>query len=127
MTLSETGLVLLFLCGLTGLVVVLATPDPVIPEEIAQPEISQLEELQLRCGDLIHGNLPRESSAGDTTVLTMDLDRNLFTPVQANLYLTRALDETGMEHLSTVERIDGGLTFLARAGDGQPLRLELKY
>ena len=127
MALSETGLVLLFACGLAGLVVVLTTPDPVIPDEDTQTEVSQLEVLENTCGDLIYGSLPRESFAGDTTILTMDLDRNLYTPVQANLYLTRALRSTGIEHLSTVERTEGGLTFFALFENGQPLRLELKY
>ncbi len=127
MVLSETGLVLLFACGLAGLIVVLATPGPVTPEEFAQTGVSQLEELKNMCGDLIYGSLPRESFAGDTTILTMDLDGNLYTPAQANLYLTRALRTVGIEHLSTIERTEGGLTFLALFDNGQPLRLELKY
>jgi len=127
MVVSETGLVLLSACGLAGLIVVLATSDPVTPEEYAQAGISQLEELESMCGDLIYGTLPRESFAGDTTILTMDLDGNLYTPSQANLYLTRALRTAGIEHLSTVERAEGGLTFFALFENGQPLRLELKY
>ena len=126
-TMAETGLLLLFLGGLTGLVLVLATPDPVIPEDAELPRLSQLEEVQQLCGHMIHGSLPRESFSGDTTVLTMDLDWDVFSPVQANLYLTRALANTGIEHITTRERPDGGLTFLALLDTGQPLRLELKY
>jgi hypothetical protein len=127
MTLSETGLVLLFLGGLTGLIMVLATGDPVMPEEAVHQELSRLEELEMACGEVIYGSLPRESFAGDTTVLTMDLDRESFTPAQANLHLTRALARTGIDHLSTTERTEGGLTFTALLDDGRPLRLELKY
>jgi hypothetical protein len=127
MAISETGLILLFAAGLAGLVVILATPDPLIPDEDTLAEVSQLEELTNVCGSLIYGSLPRESFIGDTTILTMDLDRSLYTPVQANLYLTRALRDAGIEHLTTVERAEGGLTFLALLDNGQPLRLELKY
>jgi hypothetical protein len=127
MTITETGLVLLIACGLAGLVMVLATPDPVIPEEFTEPERPQLERFEAMCGDLIYGNRPRESFSGDTTVLTMDLDMSLYTPVQANLYITRALRSTGIEHITTMERPGGGLTFVALFENDRPLRLELLY
>ena len=126
MTLSETGLVLLVACGITGLILVIATPEPQIPVDgSVHAEITQLEMLESMCGDLIYGNLPRESFSGDTTVLTMDLDRSLYTVTQANLYLTRVLRRAGIEHLVTLERQEG-LTFLATFENGQPLRLELR-
>jgi hypothetical protein len=129
MTLSETGLILLVICGITGLIIVLTTPDPLTTVSVTgdEAEPSQLEVLQIICGELIYGNLPRETSSADTTILTMDLDCSLYTPVQANLHLTRAMRQVGIDHVLTLEKPDGGLTFLVNLENGEPLRLELKY
>lgn len=129
MTLSETGLILLVICGITGLIVVLTTPDPLTTVSVTdnEAEPSQLEALQIICGELIYGSLPRETSSADTTILTMDLDCSLYTPVQANLHLTQAMRQVGIDHVLTIEKPDGGLVFLASLENGKPLRVELKY
>lgn len=78
------------------------------------------------CSVFIYGNRPRQSFAGDTTVLTMDLDLAAFTVTQANLSITRLLRRCDIALLETRQRPGGGLTFLATLPDGKPLRMELK-
>jgi hypothetical protein len=88
--------------------------------------VGPLDLLSQGCSGLIYGNLPRQSFAGDTTILTMDLDIGLYTVTQANLTLTRLLRGCGITLHQTRQRPDGGLTFFASLPDGEPLRLELK-
>lgn len=87
---------------------------------------SPVDRLSEGCSVFIYGNCPRQSFAGDTTVLTMDLDLAAFTVTQANLSITRLLRRCNITLLETRQRQGGGLTFLATLPDGKPLRMELK-
>ncbi|GEM_PF-605094 len=87
---------------------------------------SPVDQLSEGCSLFIYGNCPRQSFAGDTTVLTMDLDLAAFTVTQANLSITRLLRRCNITLLETRQRQGGGLTFLATLPDGKPLRMELK-
>lgn len=95
-------------------------------DSVAQAPLSPVDRLSEGCSDFIYGNLPRHSFAGDTTVLTMDLDLADFTVTQANLCITRLLRMCDITLLETRQRAGGGLTFLATLPDGKPLRMELK-
>ncbi|MFO7625701.1 MAG: hypothetical protein R6V62_00415 [Candidatus Fermentibacteraceae bacterium] len=95
-------------------------------DSVAQAPLSPVDQLSEGCSVFIYGNCPRQSFAGDTTVLTMDLDLAAFTVTQANLSITRLLRRCDITLHETRQRQGGGLTFLATLPDGKPLRMELK-
>lgn len=95
-------------------------------DSVAHAPQSPVDMLSQGCSMFIYGNCPRQSFAGDTTVLTMDLDLAAFTVTQANLSITRLLRRCDITLLETRQRAGGGLTFLATLPDGKPLRMELK-
>jgi hypothetical protein len=99
-----------------------ATESAGSPVQPANP----LDRFTSGCSELIYGNLPRQSFSGDTTVLTMDLDIDAYTVTQANLEITRLMRRCGIILISTRERQEGGLTFIAEFSGGEALRLELK-
>lgn len=104
----------------------LALPETEEADSVALAPQSPVDQLSQGCSVFIYGNCPRQSFAGDTTVLTMDLDLAAFTVTQANLSITRLLRRCDITLLETRQRQGGGLTFLATLPDGKPLRMELK-
>jgi len=132
---GEYLLVLLLLACAGGVVVTalepgidpaLANLEPAGADSVAHAPQSPVDLLSEGCSVFIYGNRPRTSFAGDTTVLTMDLDLAAFTVTQANLSITRLLRRCDIALLETRQRPGGGLTFVAALPDGKPLRLELK-
>ncbi len=95
-------------------------------DESTVSSANPMDRLSSGCSELIYGNQPRQSFSGDTTILTMDLDSGAHTVTQANLKITRLMRRCGIVLLSTRERPEGGLTFIAELPGGRPLRLELK-
>lgn len=128
MKLSEALLLLLIAATLAGLGTILLVRESRVPASGDQPVEEQSTEPLVACFELIAlGGAPRARSIGDTLVYTIDLDTQHYTPVQANLLLTRALDETGIGHLATVDRGSGVLSFLLSDGSGVPLRIDVKH
>lgn len=127
-------LLLLVVCA-GGVLVTSLKPGPdtglagLSPQVADSTEIAPARPVDLLsegCSVFIYGNRPRQSFAGDTTVLTMDLDLAAYTVTQANLSITRLLRRCDITLLETRQRSGGGLTFLATLPDGKPLRMELK-
>ncbi|MCK5786064.1 MAG: hypothetical protein KAH54_05855 [Candidatus Sabulitectum sp.] len=95
-------------------------------------ESQQIEELSLY--DLLKeeirpyhfGNVPSESFSGDTTVLVVDLDCNMFSEAQANLHVTRILRSLDFDHITVQERMAGGIVFRAEFPNDQPLQILFK-
>jgi hypothetical protein len=110
--------------GLAGFAVILFTEPPPAPEPV-EPA-GDLPEIEGLCGEVALGGMPRIQVRGDTTILVLDLDSGFYTMTQANLHLTRALEECRCELDSTVRRPDGGLSFIAARPDGSRIRIELK-
>lgn len=104
----------------------LAGHSPRVADSTAIAPACPVDLLSEGCSVFIYGNHPRQSFAGDTTVLTMDLDLAAYTVTQANLSITRLLRRCDITLLETRQRPGGGLTFLATLPDGKPLRMELK-
>ena len=132
---GEYLIVLLLLTCVGGVLVTTFKPclDPGLAlreseqaDTVTQAPQSPVDQLSEGCSHYIYGNFPRQSFAGDTTVLTMDLDLAAFTVTQANLGITRLLRRCDITLLETRQRSGGGLTFLATLPDGKPLRMELK-
>jgi hypothetical protein len=132
---GEYLIVLLLLTCVGGAVVTIFKPclDPGLAvlesegaDSVSHSPQSPVDMLSQGCSVFIYGNCPRQSFAGDTTVLTMDLDLAAFTVTQANLSITRLLRRCDITLLETRQRPGGGLTFLATLPDGKPLRMELK-
>lgn len=132
---GEYLIVLLLLTCVGGVLVTILKPclDPGLAvhesegaDSVAHAPQSPVDMLSQGCSVFIYGNCPRQSFAGDTTVLTMDLDLAAFTVTQANLSITRLLRRCNITLLETRQRSGGGLTFLATLPDGKPLRMELK-
>jgi len=132
---GEYLIVLLLLTCVGGVLVTVLKPclDPGLAvreseevDSVAQTPLTPVDRLSEGCSAFIYGNRPRQSFAGDTTVLTMDLDLAAFTVTQANLGITRLLRRCDITLLETRQRPGGGLTFLATLPDGKPLRMELK-
>jgi hypothetical protein len=86
-------------------------------------ELSLYDQLKFEIQPYHFGNVPRESFSGDTTVWVVDLDYNMYSLPQADLYVTRILRKLGFSRIFVTEREAGGIVFNADFPNGQPLRM----
>ena len=102
-----------------------AMPDMVMLDIEAQPEeeLSLYDQLKKEIQPYHFGNLPTESFSGDTTVFTVDLDYNMYSQAQANLYVTRILRGLDFADIIVRERITGGMVFSANFPNEQPIQI----
>jgi len=88
-------------------------------------ELSVYDQLKLAVQPYHFGNFPRESFRGDTTVWVADLDHNMFSIPQTDLYVTRALRDLGFTDIRAAERASGGIVFNAVFPNGQAIEINL--
>ncbi len=86
-------------------------------------ELSVYDQLKQDIQPYHFGNVPRESFSGDTTVWVVDLDHNMYSLPQANLYVTRILRRLGFSSIIVTERVTGGMVFKASFPNDQPLQI----
>jgi len=125
---GEAGVVTAVIVLLTGGLFVGFTgmPEPEFLEEFAEPrvELSVYDQLKQSIQPYHFGNLPRESFRGDTTVWVVDLDHNMYTIPQVDLYVTRKLRDLQFTDITAAERASGGLIFNAAFPNGQLLEIQ---
>lgn len=102
----------------------LSVEEPSPQEEDAGDEWSVYEELKTSIQPYHFGNLPRESFRADTTVWVVDLDYNMYTVPQVDLFVTRELRDLGMTAITARERSGGGVVFNAVFPNGLPLEIQ---
>lgn len=90
------------------------------PEE----ELSVYDRLKHSIQPYHFGNLPRESFRGDTTVWVVDLDHNMYTIPQVDLYVTRELRRLQFSLITAAERGQGGIVFNALFPNGLPVEIQ---
>ena len=102
-----------------------AMPDMTEGGSEGQPveELSLYDLLKEEIKPYHFGNVPLESFSGDTTVLVVDLDYNMFSEAQANLHVTRILRRLDFDRITVQERMAGGMVFQAEFPNGQPLQI----
>ncbi|PIE51114.1 hypothetical protein CSA37_05745 [Candidatus Fermentibacteria bacterium] len=124
---GEFGIVTALTVLVAGAVFVGAVESP-DPERFADVrvvprEISVYDRLKEQISPFHFGNVPRESFRGDTTVWVVDLDRNMYTIAQTDLYVTRILRNLGFTSIEAAERAAGGIVFNAVFPNGQPIEI----
>lgn len=124
---GETWILILLAVFLAGGVftAVKAIPDITEFSQGNEPgeELSLYDQLKNDIQPYHFGNVPRESFAGDTTVLVADLDYNMYSSIQANLHITRVLRRLGFSDIVVCERTAGGIVFRADFPNDQPLQI----
>ncbi len=93
------------------------------PENMPLAELSVYDQLKTEIQPYHFGNVPRESFSGDTTVWVVDLDHNMYSLFQADLYVTRILRRLNFSSIIAGERQAGGIVFSALFPNGQPLQI----
>ncbi len=86
-------------------------------------EVSVYDRLKEQISPFHFGNVPRESFRGDTTVWVVDLDHNMYTIPQTDLYVTRILRNLGFTSIEAAEKAAGGIVFNGVFPNGQPLEI----
>ena len=101
-------------------------PDRELLEGLPEPapELSVYDLLKQSIQPYHFGNLPRESSRGDTTVWKVDLDHNMYTVPQVDLYVTRELRNLQFTRITAAEREQGGIVFNALFPNGAPIEIQ---
>ncbi len=124
---GETWILALVLILISGGVftAVKAAPDMTVPDPESQlPEdLSVYDQLKIEIQPYHFGGVPRDSFSGDTTVWVVDLDYDMYSIPQANLYVTRILRKLGFSEIIVEEREAGGLIFSANFPNGQPVQI----
>ncbi|OPX28756.1 MAG: hypothetical protein B1H09_07370 [Gemmatimonadaceae bacterium 4484_173] len=102
-----------------------AAPDMTVlyPESQLPETLSVYDQLKLEIQPYHFGGVPRESFSGDTTVWVVDLDYDMYSIPQANLYVTRILRKLNFSRIIARERETGGIVFSALFPNGQPLKI----
>lgn len=133
MRLTTVALLALALAGLSGLVLVLVTPEPAWPAQAGgEPEPEEpepLELLEVAFAQVCYGTEFKEvhSVSGDTLALSMDLRSDSVALDMANLHVTGALRDLGFSHeVTRALPGDEGLAFICGTPDGTPARFELR-
>jgi hypothetical protein len=100
-------------------------PDMAVlyPESQSTVELSVYDQLKIEIQPYHFGNVPRESFSGDTTVWVVDLDHDMYSLSQADLYITRILRKLNFSRIIARERETGGIVFSALFPNGQPLKI----
>lgn len=94
-------------------------------EDLMQAELPVYDQLKIAIRPYHFGNFPRESFRGDTTVWVADLDHNMYSIPQTDLYITRALRDLEFTGIRAAERPSGGIVFNAFFPNGQPIEIQL--
>ncbi len=101
-----------------------------IPHEVflggtveSEVELSVYDMLKQSIQPYHFGNVPRESFSGDTTLWVVDLDHNMYSIPQTDLYVTRILRDLQFTDITASERLSGGIVFRALFPNGQPLEI----
>jgi len=124
---GEAGILVALIVFAVGGLFTALTAMPDMLEQVSgapqQVELSLYDQLKVEIQPYHFGNVPRESSAGDTTVWTVDLDFTKYTVPQVNLYVTRILRRLSFSGILARERASGGIVFNADFPGGQPLEI----
>lgn len=124
---SEIGLILLAAAAVTGLFSVITAGQEIIENQFGFPEETDpmiLLEHDFTAVCIGSGLRDVPSASSDTVVRSMDL-MDTISIHQANLHITRTLQEHGFDHVVTYVVPDKGLAFLCHTLEGEPLRFEL--
>jgi hypothetical protein len=124
---GETGILVALIVFVAGGLFTALKAMPDTPGEVSgeQPriELSVYDQLKQDIQPYHFGNVPRESFAGDTTVWMVDLDHNMYSIPQVDLYVTRILRRLDFSGITARERASGGIVFNAAFPNGQPLEI----
>ncbi len=99
-------------------------PELELMEAGMEQELSVYQRLKQSIQPYHFGNLPRESFRADTTVWVVDLDHNMYTIPQVDLYVTRVLRDLQFTGITATEREQGGIVFNAVFPNGQPVEIQ---
>ncbi len=123
---GEAGVLTAAALLLAGGLFVGFTPMPELEliEVGMEQELSVYDELKQSIQPYHFGNIPRESFRADTTVWVVDLDHNMYTVPQVDLYVTRILRELQFTGITAAERDQGGIVFNAVFPNGQPMEIQ---
>jgi len=101
-------------------------PEQELFEEGSEPpeELSVYDLLKKAIQPYHFGRVPRESVRGDTTVWKVDLDHNMYTIAQVDLFVTRELRNLQFTGITAAEREEGGIVFNAAFPNGQVLEIQ---
>ena len=99
-------------------------PELELMEAGMEQELSVYQRLKQSIQPYHFLNLPRESFRADTTVWVVDLDHNMYTIPQVDLYVTRVLRDLQFTGITATEREQGGIVFNAVFPNGQPVEIQ---
>ena len=124
---GETWILVFLVVFVTGGIFAAVKAMPDMTEEgltgQLHEELSVYDQLKEEIRPYHFGNRPSESFSGDTTVLKVDLDYNMYSQTQANLHVTRILRRLNFERIIAQQRQAGGIVFNADFPNGQPIQI----